>query len=1545
MQGSREGKVRLSTHTFAGMANALTRKEPPHDDQPELMTRAERRRAARKARAAKTWKKVAAGTVAVATLFGGMGVASTALAADRDSYQDTIGNSSFESARNQYGLTKHMKNGAILHAWMWSFKNITANMEAIAKAGYTSVQTEPMSKIKFVPANGKKFDENWYYVYQPANTSIGNFVVGSEDDLKEMTATAHKYGVRIIVDVVANHFTSDWSAIDSDWQNTDYFHKRTGCDGPNGEIKDYSNRYKVTQCHLLGLWDLNTQNQEVADRMQSYLKSAVADGVDGFRYDAAKHVELPDELKDAKSNYWNTILKNGSQFQYGEVLQGDSGLDYKAYADMFRDKSSDGGGNTASAYGGTIRAAVSSGNLSTKMVQSISTGGANEDQLVTWVESHDNYANKEQTGSDGVKKGVSTELTDYELMMGWAIVGSRKAGAPLYFNRPKESGGKDANGNIRPQFAEKSQLGDTGDDMWKNTSVVAVNHFRNAMDGKSEYLQNCGDKSCLMIERFTKDKQANDGVTIANMGGEQNLAGMSTNLDDGTYPDEVNGGKLVVKNGKIESGTAKANSVSVFYIKGKVLPYVSAEPASIDFSTDSVKVTLHAVYASNLKYTTSEGKTGTFQDGDVISVGSSLSVGQSATITVTGTASKMVESVQQGTALSNKVTVNKVEVPPQNLAAQYGTNKVGNGVKKTINFNAGKGASISDWDSSMLIAQGAANDDPRVYRPNSMYEVPIDLYALYGAYDDDNLYLMWEMTNVQDVVDTGDDYPLSQGHLWQTQNLPFHIAIDTKDDSTRIGNNGGLQTGGSLWASNITWGGEQKLNNVVTISTNGSNGPWIYKGDESGLNANAVYGPAANAATNTKKSGIKFGYGNGILSKDVIGIDGGWGESNGRVVGDMKADNESKAKWVNFNEKGHNSDRMDDHYEIAIPLEELGTTAERIATSGIGIELAATFGLSAMDSLPYDLAMNDNADLPDTTSQVNNSYEKSDDDMFTVKMANIGGSGPIIETKSVKIDQSDYSVDLSEGVATKQLTATTDPKGASVSWSSSDKDVATVSPKGVVTPRKAGKATITAKSGTKTSSITVTVTGQLPPDPVKDNTIYAAKPSGWGKIYAYVYTGDGATAANNAAWPGVEMTAPSATDGCQQTDLYKYVVPDNLAKGAKVIFNDGGSQQYPGSRQPGLDYNGGIVKWDGSSAALAAVECETTIPVTSVSVSGDGVKDGKLSLKSGASVQLTATVRPDNATDRKVSWTSSDSSVANVMGTGVVTAGSKAGTATIKATAGGKSASVQVTVSAPQDPYAQLDALAKAHASDLADGTYTVSTALKDGMLLDVAGGSKSDRANVQLGGSNGGANQKWRVSHDSKGYVTLSNANSGKVLDVAGGSARNGANALQYSSNGGRNQKWVAVRSGSSYRLVSAMSQSLVLDVAGWSTKDGANVDVWTSNGGANQQWKFANAVSGKPMTVWYRPDSSWKKTELYYRTFVGGESLSSVAMEKACGGWYKAVVPDSKGGKVRLAFTDGSEWDTGGMRYYATGDSAAVAGGQVIADVTPNCVATTKQ
>ena len=221
---------------------------------------------------AKISKKTAAFIAAATTLFAGLSISSAApqqaSAATRDSYADTVGNPTFEAARQKYGLPKDMKDGATLHAFEWSFKTIMENIPDIAKAGYTSIQTEPIVKIKDNRKLGTgNWYLNWYYVYQPTNTSIGNFVVGSEDDLKEMTATAHKYGVRVIVDVVANHFTSDWSAIDSDWQNKDYFHSRSNCGGNDGDQINYSSRRDVTQCHLLGLWDLNTQNQYVADRM------------------------------------------------------------------------------------------------------------------------------------------------------------------------------------------------------------------------------------------------------------------------------------------------------------------------------------------------------------------------------------------------------------------------------------------------------------------------------------------------------------------------------------------------------------------------------------------------------------------------------------------------------------------------------------------------------------------------------------------------------------------------------------------------------------------------------------------------------------------------------------------------------------------------------------------------------------------------------------------------------------------------------------------------------------------------------------------------------------------------------------------------------------------------------------------------------------------------------------------------------------------------------------------------------------------------------
>lgn len=161
-------------------------------------------------------------------------------------------------------------------------------------------------------------------------------------------------------------------------------------------------------------------------------------------------------------------------------------------------------------------------------------------------------------------------------------------------------------------------------------------------------------------------------------------------------------------------------------------------------------------------------------------------------------------------------------------------------------------------------------------------------------------------------------------------------------------------------------------------------------------------------------------------------------------------------------------------------------------------------------------------------------------------------------------------------------------------------------------------------------------------------------------------------------------------------------------------------------------------------------------------------------------------------------------------------------------------------------PREKLDRLADEHRDDLKNGTYKVSSALKDAAVLDVSGASTGDGANVQLYDSNGTDAQVWTVSHDDDGYVTLKNANSGKVFDVSGGSANNGANVQQYGSNGTYAQKWVAVKGDNGLiKLVSALSPDLVLDVSGGSSANGANVQVYSSNGSKAQRWSFTAAKS----------------------------------------------------------------------------------------------------
>ena len=181
-------------------------------------------------------------------------------------------------------------------------------------------------------------------------------------------------------------------------------------------------------------------------------------------------------------------------------------------------------------------------------------------------------------------------------------------------------------------------IGEKGNDQFKHPEVAAVNKFRNAMEGEAEYLRNInGSSEILQIDRGTS------GTCIINLGGELDID-TATKMADGTYKDQVSGRTFTVSNGKIKGHLSK-EAVAVIY-KEKQDPVqtgtVSAEAkdGKTTFATETTEVVLHAENVTNATYSTTEGEKGSYQDGDVITVGKTLKAGESVTITVTGESKK-----------------------------------------------------------------------------------------------------------------------------------------------------------------------------------------------------------------------------------------------------------------------------------------------------------------------------------------------------------------------------------------------------------------------------------------------------------------------------------------------------------------------------------------------------------------------------------------------------------------------------------------------------------------------------------------------------------------------------------------------------------------------------------------------------------------------------------------------------------------------------------------------------------------------------------------
>ncbi len=353
----------------------------------------------------------------------------------------------------------------------------------------------------------------------------------------------------------------------------------------------------------------------------------------------------------------------------------------------------------------------------------------------------------------------------------------------------------------------------------------------------------------------------------------------------------------------------------------------------------------------------------------------------------------------------------------------------------------------------------------------------------------------------------------------------------------------------------------------------------------------------------------------------------------------------------------------------------------------------------------------------------------------------------VTDIKVTSITLNKTTLNIKTG-ATEQLTAKVQPTDATnskVTWSSNNKDVAEVDQTGMITAKKEGSAviTVTAQDGSgKTATCQVNVTDikvsgitlsastlAMQTEDVKRLSVTNITPANatnkalkWESKNTWVATVDesGNVTAKN---PGEATITVTAADNGGAQATCKVTVTERTAPVIKVTqiqlsqtrasLNEGKELQLTATVLP-TDATNQSLTWSSSVEGVATVDptgkvtaikagttvitatakddsgisasCTVQVTVPTVKVTGITLNKTTASVVKGKTVALTATVTPTNATNKNVTWKSSNPKIAKVdEKSGVVTAVA-AGTATITATAAddsGVKATCKITVTNP----------------------------------------------------------------------------------------------------------------------------------------------------------------------------------------------------------------------------------------------------------------------
>lgn len=425
----------------------------------------------------------------------------------------------------------------------WPWPDVARECERVlGPAGYRAVQVSPPQEHALVAG------APWWQRYQPVSYALEGRS-GSRTAFVDMVERCGAAGVDVYVDAVINHMTagagvgsagSTYSKYEYPgiWDRSD-FHAACGVD-------DYGNAANVQDCELLGLADLHTGRAEVRAGIAGYLSSLAALGVDGFRIDAAKHIQ-PVELDAILAAVNEAARADGRPLPYvvAEVI------DYGGEAVSARDYYGLGWGSGGAAdltefrvKGVGEKFAFAGGQRPADLATfgEAAWGLAPSDKAVVFLENHD-------TQRDPANPGVrSTDGDAYRLahvfLLAWPYGYPRvMSGYRFAFPGERDRGPpSEADGTTRPVVCPAS-IDEAGPGEWvcehRDATIRAMVGFRRAVAGSG--VAGWWDDGAGAVA-FTRGDR---GFVALNANAHAVSLDVGTALAPGTWCDAVGGGRVV----------------------------------------------------------------------------------------------------------------------------------------------------------------------------------------------------------------------------------------------------------------------------------------------------------------------------------------------------------------------------------------------------------------------------------------------------------------------------------------------------------------------------------------------------------------------------------------------------------------------------------------------------------------------------------------------------------------------------------------------------------------------------------------------------------------------------------------------------------------------------------------------------------------------------------------------------------------------------------------------------------------------------------------